>query len=515
MKVRRVGWLVLLTLAACRLAPGAPHVAASHAPTVATNAKTSPGASAAPKANLLLKPTGQTTTLTGTIAVDGGYIVSQGAGNIVSQGAGNIVSQGAGNIVSQGAGNIVSQGAGNIVSQGAGNIVSQGAGNIVAAGAGNLITNDGGSLISNDGGSIVAQGAGNIIAGGSGGAAAFATDGITVLPAGIVSQGAGNIVSQGAGNIVSQGAGNYRLAAAADSHEQLLAAGMAVSAFSLSRHAYVPVGADAAGRPVYTVYSNLKGGYEIYPPGNASDVVVVAAVPGATDRRLSYNLLDHVADHVDEDTAMVTKLLRGLMYQRFLIYIIQGNDNTPTEFGDGDALFVQLTGDFIPRIRAAGRKLAGADPAVQRAVALKMGDVLLEGGLPDGSQGPVKTFIEVMRQVRDGDASHGPAYLTSDALKALVARAHDETSLFDRRLPFDFGEFRKPADLGDFLVRGLYGPNIAPLNQLVDQLLIDRGASEQLRKDLETARQAFIVALAQRMLDPDLQAKVLAQVELP
>ncbi|MDB5099873.1 MAG: hypothetical protein JWM80_4294 [Cyanobacteria bacterium RYN_339] len=494
MRLRAGCWIWVLALAACRVDAGPPRVAASKAP-LAASAVPSPHASAkATGPAMLLKPADRAaTTLQGAIAVEAGYIVAQGGGNIVAQGGGNILA----------------------------------AGKLITNDGGSLITNDGGSLITNDDGSIVAQLGGNIVAQGGGnvaaGAGLIATDGVTIVAQGggnIVAQGGGNTVAQGGGNIVAQGGGNYHLAAAA-STALLPAAGMAVGAYSITQGQYVPVGVDAKGAPVYTVYSNLQGGYELYVPADAGSVMVVANVPGARDHRMAFNLINGAGDRLDEDTAMVTKLLRQLMFRRFQVYLSQGAAAAPVQLNnDAEKAFVALTGTFIPDLQAAGAKLSGRPQADLERIAQRAADLVLPDGkvLKDAAAGPMQTITAVVRQVREG----APAYLTDPRLAKLLLEAEAATKemgvVNHITVPFDFAlpAFRKPADLTDFMVRGLYGPNYNPLSLLKDRLLVELGFTAQQHTELAAAEQGLLLVVGNGIAgDPELRRRVKLALENP
>ena len=98
---------------------------------------------------------------------------------------------------------------------------------------------------------------------------------------------------------------------------------MIVSVADLRTGKPVALGTDQAGKPVYEVYSNAKGAFELYVPADlAGTVRVDARVPGATDPRLTYAVLVPPGGQpakIDEDTALVTRFLgdswRGRMAQ--------------------------------------------------------------------------------------------------------------------------------------------------------------------------------------------------------
>jgi sugar lactone lactonase YvrE len=155
---------------------------------------------------------------------------------------------------------------------------------LVKAGEGQVISTDGSSavypaasLIGNDGASIVAQGAGNIIS----------TDGSSI------------ITNDGASLVGAQA--RRLLAADAVAVNDQVAAGFAVRAIGLADNKPVPLGVDAAGKPVYVVLTDAKGGYDLHLPANLpGGIRLVASPPGLTDPRATLNLLVGTAGAVDQ-----------------------------------------------------------------------------------------------------------------------------------------------------------------------------------------------------------------------
>ncbi|MDB5099874.1 MAG: hypothetical protein JWM80_4295 [Cyanobacteria bacterium RYN_339] len=391
--MRRTLPLILLLLAACKVDPAVrPAVRASAGPASAASASPKPVSVAD---RLLKRGDAAARNVSGTIMVDAGYIVAQGGGNVLTVGGQQVLG-----LITNDGGSLITNDGGSIVAQGGGNIVAQGGGNIVAQGGGNLITNDGGSLITNDGGSlltddgtsfvangIVAQGGGNIVAQGGGN---------------IVAQGGGNIVAQGGGNIVAQGGGNYRLEAVPAPGTQLPAVGMVISVVSLDTHKYLPLGRNLAGKPVYSVFSDAKGAYTIYPEAAKDEnVVVVASAPGTKDRHRSYNVIapagSDEAVRMAEDTSLTTKLLR-VIFASQLKRLTQDTTEpgvprcTPT--AAEKQLVALLTPEYVDKLRRAslaGRAYA-LDEVAAEQLSLEAADILITKlDLPNTPTAPLLT----------------------------------------------------------------------------------------------------------------------------
>ncbi|MDB5099768.1 MAG: hypothetical protein JWM80_4189 [Cyanobacteria bacterium RYN_339] len=127
--------LVLLTLLlaqACKITPvDVPTPKASKAVATASAAPPKPGP------NLLKRPAGDVSVLTGSITLDANYIVAQGGGNLIANDGGSIITHDGGSLV---------------VDQGNA-IITHDGGSLIGNDGGGLIGNDGGGLIGNDGAS--------------------------------------------------------------------------------------------------------------------------------------------------------------------------------------------------------------------------------------------------------------------------------------------------------------------------------------------------------------------------
>jgi hypothetical protein len=365
---------------------------ASNAPVVSARAPAGP--------SFLLANSGST-KLAGSLALDARYLVASG---------GTVVTRNGTSIVLAGRGNAIAPAGGTVISNDGGTVISNDGGTLITNDGGSLITNDGGSLITNDGGGIIAQGGGNVVAASAAGKANVSDNGSSIIAQGggnIIAQGGGNIIAQGGGNIIAQGGGNavtraasgvgaggvgsYRLASvpAIPPGTMLPAAGMLVSVVDLASNQYLSLGKDKGGKNVYAIYTNAKGGYEVYLPKSASQhVLVVASQPGSSDGRLTYNLITAPggqAPVLDEYSSLVTRYVRVSMSRRLKVFLKQNSFVRPTgcSVGSDDETtkaFKQLTGSFIERIGAAAlaAHLAQASELQQDRVASLMDDYILE-----------------------------------------------------------------------------------------------------------------------------------------
>jgi hypothetical protein len=261
--------LGLTLLAACKAAPVAPAKATKPAKPEAIGASAT---AVTPGAVVKLQAPPGAVTLSGKVEIDANYLVAQGGGNVISNDGSSLVAQGGGNLVDgkvEVGGHIVAQGAGNIVAQGAGNVISH-------------------------------------------------------TSSAIVASGGGNVVASGAGNLAAPTTGSYHLQAdAAPALGTILpAVGLLVWVRDLYTGRPVPIGQDADGQPIYAVYTNAEGKYEIYlDPALQNQVLVVTEVPFSKDPRLTYTLVrqpdEKVSRTTDEDSAAVTRYLRETARAKF------------------------------------------------------------------------------------------------------------------------------------------------------------------------------------------------------
>jgi hypothetical protein len=373
--------VAILALAACR-APvsttpsrsGTPRV--TETPTVlATGSKgvpasSTPAASATPGKPadpLLHEPRGDFHRLRGAITLDTSYLLSSGLGALISNNGSTVVVPGGGQLVTAGS-------------------------------SGSLISNNGGAIISDNGGGLLVDGGGGLLAGASGNAIPLDADARTGGEALAASNGsflaAGALVSNNGSGIV--GKTKYRTLQATDATPRV-AAGMRVSAVSLRTHQYVPLGVDAAGQPVYSIYSNLKGEYEVYlPTAEEGNVVLVAGVPGSEDARLVYNAFTPAqtaaAVPMDEDTAAATRTVRQV-FTRHMIDLLTNPDV------DG---FIAALG---VKPRTSSKEL---DKQVKAALLL-LKDYAREKGVPNGpGADQIPEVQELAQLLTDAELSFVP-----------------------------------------------------------------------------------------------------------
>ncbi|MDB5097272.1 MAG: hypothetical protein JWM80_1693 [Cyanobacteria bacterium RYN_339] len=351
-----------------------------------------------------------------------------------------------------------------------------------------IIANHAASLVSNNGSQVLAAGDGIISEHG----------------AGLVSNHGGGVLATASGNIIANNAGalvgksKYSLAedTAPAYGTQLPAAAMRVRVFDLSTGKAVPLGADADGKPVEAVYTNLQGGFEVFLPKDlAGNVRLEVGVAESADPRLTYHVITQPAATertVDEDTATATRYMRQVFRDKFA-NLIGGFD----KFGAGqlnDQQLVDLlltSNTMAPAAQALLRTFildllqeVRANPQIQKAdyspLGLELGDALLaQGGDFDGID-LIPAFYSGQSQIDaiNADPLHPKRVMEAflgvcaDERKAVTALGKDKTpdqvaalfavkpylaaaNKYHARLhpqdPAPFYVIRKPSDFADFL----------------------------------------------------------------
>jgi hypothetical protein len=506
----------------------------------------------------LRKPTGETNLLSGVVTIDASYLTATGGGNFLSHNGSAIVASGGGNFLSHNGSAVVVQDAGYIVAQGGGNVISPNGSNVISPNGSNVISPNGSNIIGINGGNIVAQGGGNFLSHNgaaivaSGGGNVIAEAGLNLLAAGgslvaegggaIVAQGGGNIVAQGGGNIVAQGGGNIvaqgggNLAAqgnrqlvgfhvldnagtspasplpAADVGVVLPAVGMRISVLSLDTNTPVPIGQDEAGRPVYTVYTNAEGHYDLYLPaaeaGNVRVVANVRNVPAGDNPladpnpRYRYDIVNHPGSDgaVDEDTEEVSRFLLDFFSSQMVPFLVLNLDRAGFEARLAESFDrYKITGllrssvlDAIVKLNTAGKEagLREANPAVAAALARSIARQALAGLTLDSvtvtrdsspyyplhvAPNDQENALVAMKQIF-GDARKKAAnFLPPVRVGYIEHQSFFESALCRGYIPRDF-RIERPSDVSRFINQAYLTREVVEWEQ-ISQVLSSIGAN--------------------------------------
>ncbi|MDB5099864.1 MAG: hypothetical protein JWM80_4285 [Cyanobacteria bacterium RYN_339] len=466
-----IAMLAAVVLAGCQ-ANLAAVVKAAKAPTASAAPKSLPAASGLAAPVKLVRPAAGAKVLAGHVALDPAYVVGLKAGTIISNdgasvlATGRIVSNDGASVISNDGASIISNDGGSLMTGGnSGTLISPNGGAIVAQGGGNvvapasLIGQDAGGIISNDGASIVSNDGNSIIS----------NDGNS-----IISNDGNSVISNDGASLVKKTWA--LLAAAANSHEMRPAAGMAVYVRSLSTHQPIALGQDPAGKPVYAVYTDLKGNYELYlPPELQDNVEVVSFLPGQADQRLHLAQIAPTASTdtpVDEDTSVVVNYLR-FGFRQFTTQLMQGDQEKLVATLHLKELVVVpgweiALKDLTDRVKAAKLDKI-ADPVRRNRVADRISDIVLghtrldiaKPGLsarpkvnpfpPELTEHALALVAEFMRQRRLDMAIRIDQPGERERLEGLAfvkdANQRDKTTY----------RFQRPSDYGNFLAQAIMG----------------------------------------------------------
>jgi len=336
-------------------------------------------------------------------------------------------------------------------------------------------TQHGASIIASNGASALQLGDASLIA--NNGPNLILPDGNT-----IISQNGGGIISEnGAGIIAHNGAGltgkvkrGLLAAAATGSFGAVLpTAGLAVGVVDLASGKLLKLGEDAHGNPAYGVVTDATGAFHLYLPADLTKAVRVVGLPrDGGDARLETNLLTSKLDGalaLDEDSQAVATNMR-LQLGKAILHMF---DPPPGETAVDDVVLSLAEPGIQEAFDQAQQRLAGVfkaadgaglDADTKLAIALRLTDIELSE-MPSaatqpvpikGAQRPavpgmiVDDMVGVLRQLREqvGTVMEAERQAGRDPAAYFAAKPY----LRDLDPPFPI---RKPADLDDFVIRGV------------------------------------------------------------
>ncbi|MDB5100972.1 MAG: hypothetical protein JWM80_5393, partial [Cyanobacteria bacterium RYN_339] len=495
--------LLAAAMAACRAPAGTDPKPAKSAlpstPATATPAK--------PTGAAFLKPLpGKAAKLAGQVYVDALYATTAGGATRLQDAAGGVLGAGGAQFIGNAGGTAVAQGGNGLITNDGGSLMA--GGQIVAQGGGNvivpagLITNDGGSLITNDGGSLITNDGGSLIT--NDGGSLITNDGgslITNDGAGIVAQGGGNLARPGGYQLAEAPAG-----AAPAFGDAWPAAGMWLSVVDQRTGLTVPLGQDAQGKNVYTVYTNAEGKYDVSVDAQVEPYArVVVRAPGRVDRRMVVSGVS-ASGRVDDDTRAVDAFMR-LSIGRLVLGAL-GVDT-----GDG-LVFASSTSDseldVVAQLALADLRqkvkdlnIAAYSQAKKLEFGLLLADALLvavdyrhltldgegvtfisAGGRAAVGKPVQDAVVDLMRQTRLATA----AQLKGQADPAAFFGAKKyviEANL--RRKPAEQYQIRRAADIPEFIVREYISVPLEGQSSKAFDVLYDLGLPNDARDILAMA----------------------------
>ncbi|MDB5100378.1 MAG: hypothetical protein JWM80_4799 [Cyanobacteria bacterium RYN_339] len=424
---------------------------------------------------LLMKPPGSASLLAGRVTLDASYIVANSGGTVISDHGSAFLGAGA-------------------------------------------TTNDGGRLIANNGGGLIADNAGNVIVGAE-----------TPL---LSDHGSALISDQGTGLIANNGGGltgktkRQLLDAEQTAYGSLVpAAGVELHVRSLRTGERLPVGVGPDGKPVYGVYSNLAGGYELYvAEDEAANVLVEATIPQTTDKRQQYALVapkDGSQAVIDEDTGLSSREIQEIFAGRFSqwmvgdpaswLCIIGGSHSLPEAtrklltdaltdlHGHAVAAGVKADPDMAPAVRALSWRCAGMLLAALDLSAVKLGSGDTSWGqAPEETPQPaleaVTQVFRVAREAATPKLAADPAYFEGQPYFTLANACAPGRYTIKR--PSDLNAFL----MAEYLVDGT-DPGLYWCNQVFLGIGAERDAQGvRLQRRLNAALNEMATALAKLVL---------------
>lgn len=429
--------------------------------------------------DVLRAPSREATALRGRIALDARYAV--GSGFISDQGGGLISNNGGGVLAVKGA-ELLSNNAGNLVSREAASIIGHNGAGLV--GKAKFISDQGGGLISNNGGGLISDGGGGLVSNNGGGV--VARFGLLADPA---------------------------PAAAATTglpHKPLPVAGMLVGVMSLADGAYLPLGVDREGKPVYAVYTDRDGNFAVHlPKALARNVLVVSCVPGTQDLRLAVDLVaTPAADQalvVDDASTVVTGYLRRAIVARFE-ETLDADPCRPVP----QTLSTASYGFGIAALPYKDLLEGPAYKALPRPARLRVLGRFTDAAIAEVELGD----IDVVEGFAEGSRATGPAFpllvgMLDQLRGAAAAKLAESPTYFDDKLYLTIAnrergsgppmQVRKPTDLTELVVNGFLTTSDLSVMQRLDAVLADVGLSPALQEDMQAAGGSLFSGIAKVM----------------
>ncbi|MDB5098749.1 MAG: hypothetical protein JWM80_3170 [Cyanobacteria bacterium RYN_339] len=513
------GWVLgLLTLSGCAVV-----VPAGHGPVASTAPATDPTSPVASGKVAKLQAAPGAVSLAGTVGIDPRFLVASRAAVVFKRGGGSVLAVGGGNLVAADGAGVTGGNGHPLISQDGGGLISNDGNSVVGPDGGGLISQDGGGLISQDGGGLISQDGGGFAA----------PDGNTLIGqdgAGLISQDGGGLISVGSGGLASK---LMLLAAEAvplppDLAASLPAAGMWVGARSLRDGKPVPVGLDPAGKPVYTVFSNADGKYELFlDPALKDDVRLVAAVPGAREARHFYNLLtpaqaDATQASMSEDKSLATSLVRFTL-SRWLVNLMAGRSDFVFEDIAPEKRAL-LPAELLDRAKAVVDNVAGmarntnlyahADrPDLQRRVTMLFADrLLLEQDMTlDGApvtplRGPaIDSLVQIFKELNERARALPEAQLQAMPFMVQVNRER----IAQKLPPY---HVIRGSDLADVFIEEFLAARDQKQTSRANDAFAQLGMDAQKGRDVLTAMRGISTVLADRLMNGKVGGRPLDQV---
>jgi sugar lactone lactonase YvrE len=338
-------------------------------------------------------------------------------------------------------------GASGLIGQDGAGFLGMGGAQLITAGNGQgLIGNAGGTLIGNAGGTLLAGG--RIVASGGGN---------VVVPASLIGNAGGTLIGNDGATLIGQDGAGYNLLATGPSPafgEVWKAAGMWLSVTDSRTGKTVPLGEDAEGKPVYAIYTNAEGRFEVHVPKEVAEFArVVVRPPDRLDSRLVMSVPAKMANGgaitVNEDVAAATDLIRYILASMIIETMEHPPDPNAAATGDTlkDAMreFAKMPTFQTFAKFGAERNVKGYPHDRKTDLGLLLADMIVGNSLDDfklATKSVLKQDSEVVLTTREAERYIGANAMLSfvDVMKDFHTKVtkqvqdhHDDPSYLNSR----------------------------------------------------------------------------------
>jgi len=419
----------------------------------------------------------------------GGRLVGNDSASLVGNDSASLVGNDSASLVGNDSASLVGNDSASLVGNDSASLVGNDSASLVGNDSASLVGNDSASLVGNDSASLVGNDSASLV--GNDSASLVGNDSASLVgndSASLVGNDSASLIGRDGSTVLATGRGNVIVSEAGPARaRQLLsvstkggwvqpqrglllpAAGMVVRARDTYTNDLVPIGQDAQGRPVFKIYSNTRGEFELFIPQDYQGTYLIQCEPLANaNPRLQYQMFANAAAPssrvvVNEDsTAMVRYFMQGIGHD---IYQELRRD---AEFNDAIALKVARRIPHLKRLVDALDGMPRLSPAGLREISLRMSGILIASAPPmqnvmmDAARHPYPAYFSALGRPPENAFGHlinlarQVRHQTALTLKQPVGQARITNALRD--LPQDFVwpypicNIQRPTDVVDLLV---------------------------------------------------------------
>jgi sugar lactone lactonase YvrE len=473
----RILGLLSLCLAACQgthAGPNSPKTSLRPAGTVAsgdTAGGSTPGAklnvTGSPAVRVRLKqPARGTRVLAGSISLDAGYALSGAGGTLIGDSGSTLIGDSGSTLIGDSGSTLIGDSGSTLIGDSGSTLIGDSGSTLIGDSGSTLIGTDGAVLIGDSGSTLIGDGGSTLT-----GHAGY----VAVVPR-------------------STGFGVLAAAPAPKLGQELPVRGALVGVISLSTGRPISLGLDAKGKGVPLVYTNAKGGFEVYLPDSITEnVLIVSSLPRSKDGRLAVNQIINAAKTgnaaTTDATTVLTEYLRRTIASRLEELALS---NFPKAAIDDYNYILKEEPTFQKLSRARRRRVLGhlADAVLATASLDELLNAPTCSPVPAGCATTLGGYF-------DRVAAAAAAKLALD--KQYFSNA-PYIKLANLGLPDDAKyKILKPSDLNSFIVNVYIATNaegrLRPLEEVMIDIGLDPGEIETLRGAVNTVATPLIADL--------------------